>query len=361
MVTTAENLKLGGKYWDLFEKRAEETVAAVRENSRPPLRRLSLHITNRCNMNCSYCNEHHTAAEMKFPMFNKMVKEYSDMGGGVLHITGGEPTVVKFFDEIFPCVAEYSNIELHVNTNCLKQLTLEQYRSIKRLKVSLDTTDAEYFNKITQVKNAFERVTANLDYIHDNVVVPFGTPTVSLTYTVTRQNYKEIPNFLRMYYKRWPKFYAVFFSSYKGVGNDFLLDREEINELFTEIVPQLRALTEENNDAETKVLFDTAHDVETFDPRIRFPVNAELPCWIQLSEIAINEAGEVWNCSHLLRDKVPNTGLNIADGHLADIVSAAKDQFSVPLSKECLFGCNRKLQTFNKYVNDRLVEITVDK
>jgi len=349
-----DNLNLGGKYWDLFEKRAGETVIAVRENKCPPLRRLSLHITNRCNMNCSYCNEHHTASEMKFPMFNKMVKEYSDMGGGVLHITGGEPTVVKFFDEIFPCVSEYPNVEFHLNTNNLKQLSIEQYRSIKRLKVSLDTTDAAYFNKITQVKNAFERVTDNLDFIHDNVVIPFGGPIVSLTYTVTRQNYKQIPEFLRMYYKRWPKFYAVFFSSYKGVGGEFLLNNTEVHELFTEIVPQLRALTEENNDAETKVLFDTAHDVETFDPRIRFPINDKLPCYIQLSEIAINEIGEVWNCSHLLRDNVPSTGLNIADGSLADVVANAKKQFSVPLSKECLFGCNRKLQTFNKWVDDEL-------
>jgi len=354
-----KNLSLGGKYWDLFEQRAEETITAIREHAHPALRRLSLHITNRCNMNCAYCNERHTAAEMTFPAFNKLVKEYSDMGGGVLHITGGEPTIVKFFDEIFPCVNEYPNVALHINTNCLKRLTIEQYRLIKRLKVSLDTTDTEYFNKITRAKNAFERVTSNLDFIHDNIVIPFNVPIVSLTYTVTRQNYKQIPDFLCMYYKRWPKFYAVFFSSYKGVGNEFLLNKEEINELFSEIVPQLRTLTEENNDAETKVLFDTAHDAETFDPRIRFPVNAELPCYIQLSEIAINELGDVWNCSHLLRDKIPSTGLNISNGNLADVVAAAKKQFSVPISKECLFGCNRKLQTFNKYVNNKLLEFNV--
>jgi len=348
------NLQLGGKYWDLFDKRAGETITAIHENQLPQLRRLSLHITNRCNMNCSYCNEHHTASEMRFDAFSKLVREYSEMGGGVLHITGGEPTVVKFFDDIFPLVSEFNNIDLHINTNNLKQLTIDQYRLIKRLKISLDTADASYFNEITRVRDAYERVTSNLDFIHDNVVIPYGGPTVSLTYTVTRQNFRQIPEFLRMYYKRWPKFYAVFFSSYKGVGDDFLLDNNEVKELFEDIVPQLRALADEYDDTETKVLFDTAHDVETFDPRERFPINKELPCYIQMSEIAINEVGDVWNCSHLLRDQIPPTGINIADGHLKDVISLAKKQFSVPLAKECLFGCNRKLQTFNKYVQDNL-------
>jgi len=308
-------------------------------------------------MKCSYCNERHTAAEMKYDAFAKMVHEYSEMGGGVLHITGGEPTVVKFFDQLFPTVAEYPNVDLHINTNSLKRLTVEQYKIIKRLKVSLDTTDAEYFNKITRVRDAFERVTSNLDFVHDNVVIPFGSPTVSLTYTVTRENFRQIPDFLKMYYERWPKFYAVFFSSYKGVGDSFLLNKDEVKELFEDIVPQLRELTEKYGDQETKVLFDTAHDPETFDPRLRFPINKNLPCYIQMSEIAINEKGEVWNCSHLLRDQIPPTGINIADGHLADVVKAAKEQFSVPLAKECLFGCNRKLQTFNKYVDQRLQEV----
>lgn len=264
--------------------------------------------------------------------------------------------MVKFFDQIFPTVAEYSNIDLQLNTNCLKRLSVYQYKLINRLKVSLDTTDAEYFNKITHVRGAFECVTSNLDFIHNKVVIPHGKPTVSLTYTVTRQNFRQIPDFLKMYYDRWPEFYAVFFSSYKGVGRDFLLNEDEIAELFSEIVPQMRELTEANADEETKVLFDTAHDKETFDPLVRFPFNKTLPCYIQMSEIAINEKGEVWNCSHLLRDQIPPTGVNIADGHLRNIVAEAKRQFEVPLAKECLFGCNRKLQTFNQFVQNRLSE-----
>lgn len=350
-----KDLILGGKYWDLFEKRANETVCAMKKQTKPSLRRLSLHITNRCNMKCTYCNENHTTDEMEFSTFNKLVREYSEMGGGVLHITGGEPTVVRFFDEMFQCVQQYSNIDFHVNTNCLKRLAPEQYACIKRLKISLDTNDAKYFNEITRVPNAFERVTENLDFIHNELDV---VPTVSLTYTVTRQNFRNIPDFLKLYYERWPNFYAVFFSSYKGVGEDFLLTTAETKELFDDIVPQLRTLTEINGDTETKVLFDTAHDVETFDPRLRFPVNETLPCYIQMSEIAINETGDVWNCSHLLRDQVPSTGLNINDGTLADIVAQAKQQFTIPLAKECLFGCNRKLQTFNSFVHQKLTNNT---
>lgn len=349
-----ENLQLGGKYWDLFDKRSVETVDAINRNISPPLRRLSLHITNRCNMNCSYCNEHHTSAEMSFDVFEKLVREYSEMGGGVLHITGGEPTVVKFFDRIFDCVSEYPNVDFHLNTNSLKRLTIDQYKNINRLKILLDTTDGEYFNDITRVRNAFEIVTDNLDFIHDKIVIPFGNPTVSLTYTVTRQNFRQIPDFLRMYYERWPHFYAVFFSSYKGIGDQFLLNKFEVKEMFSDVVSQINELTASHNDLETRVLFETSHNEQTFDPNIRFPINKFIPCYIQMSEIAINEKGEVWNCSHLLRDQIPPTGVNIADGHLSEVIGKAKKQFAVPLADECLFGCNKKLQTFNQYVFNKL-------
>jgi len=44
---------VGSKYWDLFELRIQETVDALRNNTLPPLRRLSLHITNKCKYGCN--------------------------------------------------------------------------------------------------------------------------------------------------------------------------------------------------------------------------------------------------------------------------------------------------------------------
>ena len=46
----------GSLYWDDFNRRIKETVVAVKNNTQPPVRRVSIFITNKCNFGCHYCN-----------------------------------------------------------------------------------------------------------------------------------------------------------------------------------------------------------------------------------------------------------------------------------------------------------------
>lgn len=344
----------GMKYWDDFERRADETINNILNMNYPPIRRMSIHITNGCNFRCSYCNEHHQTKTMPFKMYSKIINEYSSIGGGIIHITGGEPSIIKDFNN-YITVSLDKNIYLHLNTNFYKNvLSDDLYMIIKRLKVSLDTSDAEYFNNICGIKNAFEKVTENLDYIHNLIDCGITDTLVSITYTVTRQNFRGIIDFLKMYYDRWPKFYATFFSSYKGTNPEFVFNDLEITELFEDIVPEMNEITKQHNDNETRMLFQTSHGKETFIQSDRFPDNNKIPCYLCLSELCIDEDGYIWNCSHLFRDKIPNTGLNIMDGHLSDLLYMAKQNISTPVHQKCLYGCNKKLVTYNNKIHNEL-------
>jgi len=347
--------KYGMKYWDDFERRASECVKCILNNEYPPIRRISIHITNICNFKCQYCNEYHQTKTMEFQMYSKIIREYSEIGGGIIHITGGEPSTIKNFMDYITESSKYNNIDFHLNTNLYRNVIPDDlFKIIKRLKVSLDTSDANYFNHICGVKNAFEKVTENLDYIHDLIKRGITDTLVSLTYTVTRQNFRLILGFLRMYYKRWPKFYATFFSSYKGINSNFVFQDSEIEELFNVIVPKMNEMTNQYNDHETKMLFNMSHGKETFIQGDRFPNNSKIPCYLCLSEMCIDEDGYIWNCSHLFRDKIPNTGLNVMDDHLSSVAKQAKRGISIPVSPKCLYGCNKKLMTYNMKVHENL-------
>jgi MoaA/NifB/PqqE/SkfB family radical SAM enzyme len=346
----------GMKYWDDFNRRANETVESLKAGKLPPLRRLSLHITQRCNMACRYCNEKLKAATLPKELAFKTALEYSEMGGGILHLTGGEPTLVPYLKEFAEYVHSLGNVNLHLNSNMYDITGLEDcICGLKRLKVSFDTSNRDEFNRLIGGKlDAFDRVTKNLDFVHDAIAHDHSNTVVSLTCTVSKQNYKDIPTLLQYYYQRWPKFYAVFFSSYKGINEEFVLDAGDINELFWYTVPDINRITEQHHDDETRLLFQYSHDSSTFSEEVRFEQNADVPCYIQLSELTIDSSGTLYNCSHLFRDgRSANTGLNIANGHLKDLVAQAKAGIHrYPLSHHCLYGCNKKLVTFNEKVYD---------
>lgn len=345
----------GMKYWDDFERRASETTQCLLKGNKPQIRRMSLHVTNGCNFRCSYCNEHHQTKNMPFEMYSKILREYSEIGGGIVHITGGEPSIVHQFIEYIKESTKYDNIDFHLNINFYKNIIPnDSFHIIKRLKISLDTSDKNYFNIICNVHNAFERVTKNLDHLNELIEKGITDTLVSLTYTVTRQNFRGILDFLKMYYERWPHFYATFFSSYKGTNPDFVFNDLEIKEFFNEVVPKMNEITQSHNDNETKMLFKMSHGEETFIQGDRFPDNKIIPCYLCLTELCIDEDGDIWNCSHLFRDKIPSTDVNIMDGHLSEVSKKAKDCITTPVHSKCLYGCNKKLVTYNRIVFDQL-------
>jgi molybdenum cofactor biosynthesis enzyme MoaA len=301
-------------YWDDFERRANETVVALSEGRLPPVRRVAVFITEKCNFKCSYCNHQRSTASLSEEQFLSLLDKYGETA--LFHITGGEPSTVPWlYDVLERCGDAY---RFHLNTNAY---IYPPARNVKRLKVSLDAVSGERWNQLVGRPGAFERVLAHIKRASQRTVT-------SITYTMTRKNYRETPEFARFIAREVPELYAIFFSVYKGTNPDYLFHFEDVEEFFNVVMPELQ---QELNEESQALLAETMDEKLRLVQGVRFPQNKEGICYLALSERVISPCGEEFRCSHLYRDGVFST----------DTMKHEK----------CLYGCNRRLVMFNELVD----------
>lgn len=298
-------------YWDDFERRIEETVDCLTGNKPIPVRRVAVFVTDKCNFRCQYCNVVFNGSEMSEDMFKGIIDKYGD--SAIIHITGGEPSLCPW---LYPLIDRTPNVKFHLNTNAF----LPTPMNIKRLKVSLDTYKADYFNELTQ-RTSFDRVVNNIKMGCEDTIT-------SITCTLTRENYRDAPDFMKFCRDSFPGLYAVFFSIYKGTKDRFAFQDKDVDIFFNETRP----LLQEQMDKESLNLF-----LETIDEKrrllegVRFPENNHGTCYLSLSERVFDPHGNEYNCSHLYRD---------------GIMHRDNDKRG-----KCLYGCNRRLVAFNEEVS----------
>ena len=304
-------------YWDDFSRRVDETVSSIRTGKDIPVRRVAIFITDKCNLRCKYCNSANSKNQMSEETFDRIIHKYPE---AIIHITGGEPSVV---DWLYPyLIAHGDRFKFHLNTNCVIP---PPAKSIKRLKVSLDSCESQYWNSLVG-RNVFDKVVSNIKNSLSQTVT-------SITYTMTRENYQSIPKFIEFIRSDFSGLYAIFFSVYKGTNPDFAFTAEDVETFFNVIRPQMT----ERLDSESRALFE-----ETIDEKfrlisgVRFPENEKTTCYISLSERVFDFDGTESACSHLFRDGIKNS-------------PGQKDQ-------KCLYGCNRRLVAFNQEVTAKLKE-----
>ena len=118
------------KYWDDFERRIDETVTAIKFGQLPPVRRVAVFITDACNFRCNYCNHTRTPKMMKQEVFEQILAKYGE--SAIIHITGGEPSVVPWLYPLLETLPD--KYRIHLNTNAYIK---PPAKFVKRLKVSL--------------------------------------------------------------------------------------------------------------------------------------------------------------------------------------------------------------------------------
>ncbi len=304
---------MSSKYWDDFERRINETVEHIKTGCKLKVRRVSVHITNRCNFKCSYCNVQQNTQELSISQFDKIITEYGK--DAIIHITGGEPSVVKW---LYDFIDSKSSIRFHLNSNML----ISPPKNIKRLKVSLDSSDRDYFDNIVERANSFDTVVENIKKASKYV-------STSITCTLTKENYTKSPEFMRWCRTVFPDIYAVFFSVYKGNNGRFMFTSETARHFFEYVKPLLEAEMDEES---LELLNETIDEKIRIMQTVRFPENSpENPCYLSMSERVIDSNGDAWNCSHLFRDGIKHT-------------NNCKH-------KKCLYGCNRRLVAFNEKIS----------
>lgn len=300
-------------YWDDFDSRITETADCIKNNLPVPVRRVAVFITNSCNFRCKYCNVQFNNSSMSEETFRTILNKYGDTA--IIHITGGEPSVVKW---LYPFLEKNGDrYRFHLNTNAYIK---PPYRSIKRLKVSLDSNDPSYWNALVGRKDAFDKVVANIKEAIPHTIV-------SITYTLNKQNYKTAIDFAKFSKKEFPGLYAVFFSVYKGELPDFAWTKEASDDFFSTVLPELK---DELNPESVALISETIDEKRRLIQGVRFPENANNKCYISMSERVFSPDGKEYTCSHLYRDRV------------------ATENFTK--HTKCLYGCNRRLVAFNQEV-----------
>lgn len=303
-------------YWDDFELRIGETVEALAGGKQPRVRRVAVFITEGCNFRCTYCNVNQTPLTLTKSRFEEVVEQYGD--DSIIHITGGEPSIVPW---LYPYIEEHGDrYRFHLNTNAY----LRPPKNIRRLKVSLDSVDATYWNRLVGRK-AWKRVV-------DNIKVASKETVTSITYTLTAENYRQAPDFIKFANTEFPDLYALFFSVYKGDHPRFVFKGDDIDDFFDNIVPQ----AEKHLRTESLALLrETMGNKQRLIAGIRFPDNdLNEPCYISMSERVIGPDGKESACSHLYRDGIKG-------------VSNEK-------CSKCQYGCNQRLVDFNNIVSKKL-------
>ena len=124
---------------------------------------LRISVTDRCNLRCTYCMP---AEGVEFTPHDKIIsfEEILDVvkygaknGINKVRLTGGEPLVRKGIVDLVKMISEVKGItDLAMTTN---GILLKEYAQqladagLKRVNISLDTTDAEEFKSITRGGN----------------------------------------------------------------------------------------------------------------------------------------------------------------------------------------------------------------
>ena len=130
---------------------------------------LRISLTERCNLRCTYCmppegvpllpKEHLMNADEIF----EIARQFVAAGVTKIRLTGGEPLVRKDFPRILKRLATLP-VELSITSNGVtidRHLDLLRDHGVRSINLSLDTLNAEKFQRIT-FRNYFERVYANI-------------------------------------------------------------------------------------------------------------------------------------------------------------------------------------------------------
>lgn len=349
-------------YWDNFEERVLSTYNAIKSGSYPGLERLTVHLTEQCNLRCKYCNMHFASQHMDYELAAKIVRDYAKLplksgesgpkvaqkSAKIIHFTGGEPTIVPYLEEL-TAYAKSLGLQVSLNTNCVKRIDTT---NVDKLKVSFDTPYADKFNA-TVGADMFDTVVDNIKHYSKTM----KGKMLSITAVLNRQTYRDMLALAKFVEENFDV-YNLYFSNYKGSNPDLAFTDEEIDDMFENYIPKVLEFfkTQGCEYSYKQLALYKKDDFRNVD--CRFSENKIIPCYIQLSEMTIDVHGQCNNCSHLQRDGVrAKTIVNVKDHSVYECFKLLKDGLNgqyTCLSCKCLNGCNTNLIGFNRTVNEKL-------
>lgn len=202
------------KDFEEFKKEMEcklhicEDIEEKEKKARPPLeleKSLTIHITNRCNLNCPYCykDANNNRKELSKDDILRIVDEASQIGFSEFTFSGGEPTLHPDLFDIFEILHEkYPDHKLNLITNGTTELSDHaidvMVNTLFGIQISIDSADEE-INCKTRGTDSVQKIRVLSQRLAQRgykkfyfACVPYTSGMGELT------NIKEIPKLLRL-------------------------------------------------------------------------------------------------------------------------------------------------------------------
>ena len=136
-------------YWDYVEGLTYESYAYAQRGLAPPLRRLSVFLTERCNLRCRYCRQKTDCGRsLDVAWVQRNLAEAASLGVVFFDIMGlGEPTLVPALPQLVATAAEQGIVSTVGTNGATQNLADDAFRNqllgagSLKLRVSLDSAD----------------------------------------------------------------------------------------------------------------------------------------------------------------------------------------------------------------------------
>ena len=135
------------------------------------LREVCLEITNACPMNCVHCSsygEFNLEDEMNLGEIKKTIAEIAELGGEVIEISGGEPTIHSGLIEIIRCAKDFG-LETRLYTSGFRSFEpmINQLISseLDRVIFNLQGADRKTHERITRTRGSFRDVIRSIKMV----------------------------------------------------------------------------------------------------------------------------------------------------------------------------------------------------
>lgn len=146
------------------------------------------HITNKCNLNCTYCFTKSSSSgspdELQKKDILRVVDKIGNSEASLVTLIGGEPLTLSFLPEVIERLTDYNKkVNLDTNGILLKEKWSPSYLKLNRIHLSLDSIDE---NEHNSQRGDHNKVIDSIEFLSKQPV-NFGS-----IITVTSRNVKSL-------------------------------------------------------------------------------------------------------------------------------------------------------------------------
>ncbi len=174
----------------------------LKQSPVPSLRYLELQITDACNLRCKHCYINSTRPhELSQKQIQDLLKEFSDMQGLRVLITGGEPLIHSHFEEINEMLPDYFLRKVLFTNGILLTQDLLKILKVDEIQVSID--GLEYAHEAVRGSGTYKR---SMDAVKLALDAGFA---VSISTMVHRANFGDFDDMEQLFHNMGIKDWTV--------------------------------------------------------------------------------------------------------------------------------------------------------